>query len=286
MGILRNIFQLWKNGARIIIRYYVSQGGLGNLGQSSCLSNIFRLATEFNSIKHISGQPALDFINTVLAAATDLRFLGDNIQDQKIKWQLLGNLLPEYAGLVTALTNLDTDENPMNMEEVKVRILTEERMLIHRKVLPDHNAPPRIPQPPPPSQMPPPTSVYSAVEEKIQRCSACGVRNHQESECWHKHPDKAPSWKTSRSRPRLPRTPRDTNEGNERKKKDSDSSSENSEDYKRRKKHKRKHKEKRDSKKKKDKQKALTMLGTPTPATSTTPYIDHSCMMRLSKRYP
>jgi len=85
--------------------------------QSSSLSNIFRLTTEFNSIKYAPGQPALEFINAVFAAATD--FLGKNIQDQKIKW-LLGNLLPEYAGLVTALTNLDSDENPMNIEEMKV----------------------------------------------------------------------------------------------------------------------------------------------------------------------
>jgi len=111
---------------------------LADVYQSSSLSNVFRLTTEFNSIKHIPGQPALESINAVIAAATDLRFLGENIHDQKIKWQLLGNLLPEYAGLVTALTNLDTEENPMSIEELKVRILTEERMLIHRKVLPVH----------------------------------------------------------------------------------------------------------------------------------------------------
>jgi len=260
---------------------------LADVYQSSSLSNVF------NSIKHIPGQPVLEFINSVLAAATDLRFLGENIQDQKIKWQLLGNLLPEYAGLVTALTNLDTDESPMNMEELKGRILTEERMLIDRKVLPDHHTP-HV------TQMPPPTSVYSAVEKKTKRCPACGVPNHQEIECWHKHPDKAPPWwKSSRSSrnpntpPRPPRTSRDTNQDNKRKKKfsarhrdsssdgdSSSSSSENSEDYKRRKKHKGKDKDKRDSKKIKDKRKALMMLGTPgtpTPATRTAPYIDHSC---------
>jgi len=133
-------------------------------GINVTVGNIFRLTTEFNSVKHIPGQLALEFINAVLAAATDLHFPGENIQDQKIKWQLLGYLLPEYAGLVTALTNLDTGENPMNMKELKVRISTEEWMLIHRKVFPDHHTPHRMP--PPTSQMPPPTSVYSAVQEK------------------------------------------------------------------------------------------------------------------------
>jgi len=189
----------------------------------------------------------------MFGAVTD--FLGENIQDQKIKWQLLGNLLPEYAGLVTALTNLDTDENPMNMEELKVRILTEEQMLIHRKVLLNHK-----PNTPPVTQMPPPTSVYSAVEEKRKKCLACGISNHEEIECWHKHPDKVPPWwkpKKSNTDQRPPeRASRDTSQDNKREKKSSaryrdsspdgdssSSSSENSEDYKRRKKHKGKDKE-------------------------------------------
>jgi len=131
----------------------------------------------------------------VFASATDLRFLGENIQDQKIKWQLLGSLLPEYAGLVIALTNLDTDENPMNMEELKVRILTEEQMLIRRKIVLNHQ-----PNTPPVTQMPPPTSVYSAVEEKRKKFPACGISSHQESERWHKHPDKVPPWWNPKSR--------------------------------------------------------------------------------------
>jgi len=166
----------------------------------------------------------------------------------------------------------------MSIEELKVRILTEERMLIHRKVLPVHPIP--TPQHPSQMQMPPhTTSVYSALEEKVKRCSGCCFRNHLESECWHKHPDKAPPWwKSGRSRP--PRTPRDTNQDNKRKKNSAaqhqdSSSSENSEDYKRRKKQKKKDKEKRSKekhdskkKKKKDKQKALMILETPATRTN------------------
>jgi len=257
---------------------------LADVYQSSSLSNIFRLTTEFHSLKQIPGQPAIEFINTVLAAATDLRFLGDNLHDLKIKWQLLGNLLPEYAGLVTALTNLDTDDNPMTMEELKARILTEERMLIHRNVLPNHHAPqPHQPPPPPP----PPPAVYSAVTNTMTRCSACGVQNHHENECWRKYPDKAPPWWLSRRPHRAPRVRNhDTKRNKQSVASDSDtfSSSSSSEDCNYRKKHRdckhrKKHKRKHDVKRgvqEKNKQKALTMLETP--------YIDHSCMMRLQQQ--
>lgn len=49
---------------------------LADVYNSASLSNIFRLTAEFNSIKHLPAQSALEFINAVIAAATDLRFLG------------------------------------------------------------------------------------------------------------------------------------------------------------------------------------------------------------------
>jgi len=71
---------------------------LADVYQSSPLSIIFRLTTEFHSIKHIPRQPAPEFINTVLAAATNLRFLGDNIQDRKKKMAALGKLTAGICG--------------------------------------------------------------------------------------------------------------------------------------------------------------------------------------------
>lgn len=41
-----------------------------------------------------------------MAAATDLRYLGEDASDQRIRFQILGNLLPEYDALVTALTHV------------------------------------------------------------------------------------------------------------------------------------------------------------------------------------
>jgi len=70
---------------------------LADVYQSSSLSNVFRLTTEFNSIKHV-GQPALEFINAVFAAAMDLRFLGENI-GSKDKMAALGKVTARICWL-------------------------------------------------------------------------------------------------------------------------------------------------------------------------------------------
>ena len=69
---------------------------LENLFQSSSTANIFQLTMTFNR----PGQPVLSFINEVVTLAMDLRHLGEGLSEQKIKWQILANLLPEYASLV------------------------------------------------------------------------------------------------------------------------------------------------------------------------------------------
>jgi len=83
---------------------------LEDLFQSSSSANVFQLTLTFNSLQR-PGQPVLTFINEVIAAATDLKYLGEDVSDQKIKWQILANLLPEYATLVMTLTDIDHGGN-------------------------------------------------------------------------------------------------------------------------------------------------------------------------------
>ena len=81
---------------------------LANLFQSSSLVNIFRLAMEFNALKQRPYQPAMQFMTSLCTAAADLRPLGEDVSDQKIKWHIWANLLPSYHALVTTLSNIDT----------------------------------------------------------------------------------------------------------------------------------------------------------------------------------
>lgn len=97
------------------------------------LGNIFRLSIEFNTLKHKPKKSAINFINSVTAAATKLQFLGKDLSDQKIKWQLLGNLNLDYNSLVTTLTNIDNEDHPMNIPVIREAILRKERMImLHR----------------------------------------------------------------------------------------------------------------------------------------------------------
>ena len=54
----------------------------------------------FNTLAQGKDQSALSFINHVVGAANELRDLGEDISDQKIKFQLLGYLHPEFDSLV------------------------------------------------------------------------------------------------------------------------------------------------------------------------------------------
>jgi len=59
---------------------------LADLYQSASLGNIFRLTVEFNDIKQLLKKQAIQFITSVCTAASELKYLGEDISDQKGKW--------------------------------------------------------------------------------------------------------------------------------------------------------------------------------------------------------
>lgn len=69
---------------------------LSNLNHSTTLSNVFRLTIKFNTLTDQPGQSALAFINQAVAAANQLKDLGEDVSKQKIKFQILGHLRPEF----------------------------------------------------------------------------------------------------------------------------------------------------------------------------------------------
>ena len=98
---------------------------------SSSTANVFQLASAFDNLRQGADQSVLSFINDVLTAASDLKHLGEDISDQKIKWQILANLLPEYAPLVTTLTNVDRDHLSGSRHETIYPCLFERFRLRH-----------------------------------------------------------------------------------------------------------------------------------------------------------
>ena len=79
-----------------------------DLYQSATIPNLLDLHTRFASLHQRPGQPAFQFITEVTSLATEIRNMGDDLSDQKIKFHILGHLLPEFAPLVWIIKCLRT----------------------------------------------------------------------------------------------------------------------------------------------------------------------------------
>lgn len=75
----------------------------------------FHVVPKFNRLSQQVGQPAIQIINSVVVAASDLRYLGEDVSDQRIKFQILGNLLPELE----ALRDMARSYNAVRMPDVQ-----------------------------------------------------------------------------------------------------------------------------------------------------------------------
>ena len=191
---------------------------LEDVFQSSSTANIFQLTLAFNTLHQRVGQPVLTFINDVVAAATDLRYLGEDVSDQKIKWQILANLLPEYASLVTTLTNLDRDDDPLDIRDIKESCMREERIMNRRAavlLLQQPPAPAVAAQPAPVAYVASSSATGAASSTSgTRRCEECGLSSHAVQTCWVRHPELRPSLyrsrddRRNRSRERDRREPR------------------------------------------------------------------------------
>ena len=164
---------------------------LADLYHSATLGNIFRLSISFNALTQKPDQSALSFINQVVAAAHELRDLGEDLSDQKIKFQVLGHLRPEFDSLVTTLSTVDTDASPLSLKSIRDSILREETTIARKKGRDPVVLQPLTPQP----------VVYASASQTRQtrpssgrKCPACGWGNHSIHDCWHLYPDRAPSW--------------------------------------------------------------------------------------------
>ena len=180
---------------------------LEDVFQSSSTANIFQLTLAFNTLDQRVGQPVLTFINDVVAAATDLRYLGEDVSDQKIKWQILANLLPEYASLVTTLTNLDRDDDPLDVRDIKESCMREERIMNRRAAVLLLQQPPAPITAPPAPPAPAPVAyaasssnrgTASASSSGTRRCEECGLSGHTVQTCWVRYPELQPSMYRSR----------------------------------------------------------------------------------------
>ena len=125
----------------------------------------------------------------MVTVANEIRNLGDDLSDQKIKFQILGHLLPEFAPLVTTLTNLDGQGRDLDLRSLREAILREENSLQKRQ----ENIPPKTPAAPtlPPVQM-------AHATQSSSGCSHCGNLRHSGDQGWIKHPELKPDRLTRR----------------------------------------------------------------------------------------
>lgn len=173
---------------------YLAWSTLANLYHSNSRGNLFRLTTAFHSLAQENGQSALGFINKVITAASELRDLGEDVSDQKVKFQILGHLCPEFDSLVTTLSTVDTDDQPLTIKDIREAILREELTISRKKTRILQTQTPPLPLTPATAAPTNSTATaFPAVSPSSRpRCTSCGIRSHSTENCWHLHPEKAP----------------------------------------------------------------------------------------------
>lgn len=160
---------------------------LRELYQNTSIANLLDLNTRFSCLTQKVGQSAFQFITEVVSLANEIRDMGDDISDQKVKFQILGHLLPEYAPLVTTLTNMDGATLALDLKTLREAILREERTIAKNK---GQSAPnPLAAHTPAPVPVLP--SIPVANASRIV-CSACNTPGHSVNSCWIRHPELRP----------------------------------------------------------------------------------------------
>lgn len=81
------------------------------------------------------GQQVKRFINSVAVAASNLQYLGEDVSDQRVKFQILGNLLPEFEALVTTLTYAGDASRYDDLRRLREAILAHEKKLAAKNLL-------------------------------------------------------------------------------------------------------------------------------------------------------
>lgn len=187
---------------------------LADLYHSTSRGNLFRLSTAFHSPSQENRQSALAFINKVVSAASELRDLGEDVSDQKVKFQILGHLCPDFDSLVTTLSTVDTDDQPLSIKDIREAILREELTISRKKSRLPASTTTTIPPSNPATSAPTnnAAAAFPAVSPgRRPRCTSCSVRSHSAENCWHLHPEKAPpNW--NRENPQRNRDNRDNSQ--------------------------------------------------------------------------
>ena len=170
---------------------------LHDLYQNASIANLLYLNTRFNCLHQKVGQTAFQFITGVVTLSNEIRHMGDNISDRKMKFHIHGHLLPEFAPLVTTLTNIDNANLALDLKTLREAILREERTIIKNKV--QSLSPPALPVPLAPlplgNPLIPPmanASRSNAPRPPFHGCSHCGNSRHSSDSCWVKYPDLRP----------------------------------------------------------------------------------------------
>ena len=137
---------------------------LQELYQNESITNLLELNTRFSWVAQKPMQSAFQFITEVISLANEIYYMGDNINDQKVKFQILGHLLPGFAPLVTTLTNMVGATLALDMKTLREAVLREERTIAkYNGQLAPAPLPAPTPNPPVPVLTPIPTTNVSRV---------------------------------------------------------------------------------------------------------------------------
>ena len=143
------------------------------LFQRSTLLNKLHARRKFYSSIMKEDEKVLVFIARVRQYASDLKSMSVEITDEEVAMTILSGLPSRFEHLIVAIDT--TKEDSLSVEFVKSRILQEEQRLSERQ-----------------SSITPRTPSALINNRGGKFCTFCKMKNHTESYCWKKYPEKRP----------------------------------------------------------------------------------------------
>lgn len=156
-----------------------------NIFERHTLLNKLSARRKFYSAIKLEQETILQFSNRIIHLATNLKSMGVTVEDSEMAMALLNGLPDPYDPLISALDALGTEEDDLEFEHVKSRVLQEEQRISMR-----------ISEASSKSET---GALISTCQGKCATCNVaaytgrptctfCGKLGHLQEKCWKKYP--------------------------------------------------------------------------------------------------
>ena len=156
-----------------------------NIFERHTLLNKLSARRKFYTAAMSENETVLEFCNRLRQLASTLQSMNVSIEDSELAMALLCGLPEPYQPHITALDAIGTEEDQLEFEHVKSRVMQEEERMKQRTAESLSKSKDRALV----SSSTSNCSNCNMVNQKNKlKCNHCGLRGHSTENCWKKHP--------------------------------------------------------------------------------------------------